>query len=95
MKQPTVYIMTNKKNGTLYVGITSNLVKRVYEHKNSMIKGFTSRYNCILLVFYEILDTMNAAIVREKQIKAGSRAKKLQLIEIMNLGWHDLYENIV
>lgn len=94
MKQPAVYIMSNKRNGTLYVGVTSNLIKRVHEHKNSLIQGFTFKYNCKLLVFYEILDTMYAAISREKQIKGGSRIKKLKLIENKNPNWQDLYQEI-
>ncbi|MCC8400029.1 MULTISPECIES: GIY-YIG nuclease family protein [unclassified Candidatus Tisiphia] len=95
MKQPAVYIMANKKNGTLYTGVTSNLIKRVYEHKHDIIVGFTSKYKCNDLVFYEVLETMDTAIAREKQIKAGSRAKKIKLITIMNPEWRDLYEDIV
>ncbi|WP_425362233.1 GIY-YIG nuclease family protein [Candidatus Tisiphia endosymbiont of Mystacides longicornis] len=95
MKQPAVYIMANKKNGTLYTGVTSNLIKRVYEHKHGIIAGFTSKYKCNDLVFYEVLETMDTAIAREKQIKAGSRAKKIKLITIMNPEWRDLYEDIV
>ncbi|WP_425363596.1 GIY-YIG nuclease family protein [Candidatus Tisiphia endosymbiont of Hybos culiciformis] len=95
MKQPAVYIMANQKNGTLYTGVTSNLIKRVYEHKHGIIKGFSSKYKCTDLVFYEILETMDSAIAREKQIKSGSRARKLKLITIMNPEWRDLYEDIV
>jgi putative endonuclease len=95
MKKPAVYILANKKNGTLYIGITSNLIKRIYEHKNHVIEGFTTRYNCTRLVFYEVHDTLEGAIMREKQIKAGSRNKKLKLIESMNLEWNDLYESIL
>ncbi|MFO7607099.1 MAG: GIY-YIG nuclease family protein [Desulfurivibrionaceae bacterium] len=94
-RQPAVYIMANCRNGTLYTGVTSNLVKRVWEHKNNLVKGFTSRYALHLLVYYELLDTMETAITREKQIKAGSRAKKLDLIESMNMEWNDLYESIL
>ncbi|HJD67384.1 MAG TPA: GIY-YIG nuclease family protein [Rickettsia endosymbiont of Bembidion lapponicum] len=68
MKQPVVYIITNKRNGTLYVGVTSNLTKRIYEHKNELLKGFSKKYNCKILVFYELHDTMISAITREKQI---------------------------
>ncbi|OGS94957.1 MAG: endonuclease [Gallionellales bacterium RIFCSPLOWO2_02_FULL_57_47] len=94
-KQPAVYILANRRNGTLYAGVTSNLVKRVWEHKNDLVEGFTRRYAVHMLVYYELLDTMDAAITREKQIKAGSRAKKIQMIESMNIGWKDLYDSIV
>ncbi len=94
MKQPAVYIMANQRNGVLYTGVTSNLIKRVYDHKNSLVQGFTSKYNCRMLVFYELIDSMEAAIMREKQIKGGSRKKKLKLIEQQNSHWKDLYENI-
>ena len=94
-KQPAIYILASQRNGTLYVGVTSNLVKRVWEHKNDLADGFTRRYCVHTLVYYEILDTMDAAITREKQIKAGSRAKKLHLIDSMNPGWNDLYSSIV
>ena len=86
--------MANKRNGTLYTGVTSNLKKRVYQHKESIIKGFTSKYECNKLVYYEILETMESAILREKQIKSGSRKKKLKLIESINPGWLDLYDII-
>ena len=94
-KQPAVYILANRRNGTLYAGVTSNLVKRVWDHKNDLVEGFTRRYAVHMLVYYELLDTMDAAITREKQIKAGSRAKKIQMIESMNIGWKDLYDSIV
>ena len=94
-KQPAVYIMANRRNGTLYTGVTSNLVKRIWEHKSNLVKGFTRRYAVHQLVYYELLDTMEAAITREKQIKAGSREKKLRLIESMNSEWKDLYETIL
>jgi len=87
--------MASKRNGTLYVGVTSNLVKRVWEHKSNIVAGFTNRYGVHMLVYYEILDTMDAAIKREKQLKAGSRKRKLDLIESMNPGWEDLYGSIV
>ncbi len=95
MKQPAVYIIINKKNGVLYTGVTSTLIKRIYEHKKGIIQGFTKKYNCKLLVFYELHETMGSAIIREKQIKAGSRKKKLQLIETINPDWADLYEKII
>ncbi len=94
MKQPAVYIMANKRNGTLYTGVTANLVQRVHQHKEGMIKGFPSRYGCKLLVYYELHTDMLAAIAREKQIKAGSRRKKLVLIERMNAEWRDLYDGL-
>jgi predicted GIY-YIG superfamily endonuclease len=94
MKQPAIYIMSNKRNGTLYVGVTSYLIKRVYEHKDDSTIGFTARYNCKLLVYYELFDTMYDAISREKQIKGGSRINKLKLIEKMNPSWKDLYQEI-
>ena len=94
MKQPAVYIMASRRNGTLYTGVTSDLVQRVWQHKESKV-GFTARYGCKLLVWYEIQEEMLPAIAREKQIKAGSRRKKLALIEAMNPVWADLYESIV
>ena len=95
MKQPAVYIMANMKNGTLYVGVTSSLIKRIYEHKEGVVDGFTKKYDCKLLVFYELHETMESAIVREKRIKGGSRQRKLNLIETMNPEWRDLYNDIV
>jgi predicted GIY-YIG superfamily endonuclease len=95
MKQPAVYIVANRRNGTLYTGVTSNLVQRVYQHRNGLVPGFTSRYGCKMLVWYELHEDMISAITREKQIKAGSRRKKLALIEAMNPTWRDLYEDIV
>lgn len=94
MKNPAVYIMTNKRDGILYTGVTSNLVKRCYEHKNDMGNGFTSKYRCKLLVYYEMAGNMYAAISIEKQIRGGSRASKLKLIEEMNPNWLDLYYDI-
>ena len=89
-KHPAIYILASQRNGTLYVGVTSNLVKRVWEHKNDQADGFSRRYGVHMLVYYEIVDTMDAAITREKQLKAGSRAKKLKLIESLNPEWNDL-----
>jgi putative endonuclease len=91
-RQPSIYIMTNRRNGTLYTGVTSNLVGRVYQHKYADVPGFTKRYGCNLLVYYVQCEEMLTAIEREKQIKAGSRKKKLLLIERMNPQWIDLYE---
>jgi putative endonuclease len=95
MKLPCVYVMASQRNGTLYVGVTSDPPKRIYEHREGLVRGFTKQYGCKLLVRYEIHDTMVAAIAREKQIKAGSRADKLALIEGLNPAWSDLYENLI
>ena len=95
MKQPVVYIVANKRNGIIYTGVTSNLVKRVYEHKYGLVAGFTKKYNCKLLVFYEIHEIMYTAITREKQIKAGSRKNKVKIIESANPKWRDLCQDIV
>mgnify|MGYP003402351088 CR=1 FL=1 len=95
MKQPAVYIVKNTRNGTLYTGVTSSLLKRIYQHKEGVIEGFTKKYGCKLLVFYEIHGTMESAITGEKQIQAGSRNKKLKLIEEMNPEWKDLYEDVI
>ena len=94
MKRPAVYIMANKRNGTLYTGVTSNLGQRVGQHREGVADGFTKRYGCKLIVWYEMHETMEAAILREKQIKAGSRPKKLALIEATNPLWNDLFELI-
>jgi len=93
-KRGYVYILFNKRNGTLYTGVTSNLIKRVYEHKNKLTPGFTGDYEVDRLGYYEVHDTMISAIQREKQLKGGSRRKKLALIESMNPEWQDLYETI-
>jgi putative endonuclease len=92
MKQPCVYMMANKRNGTLYTGVTSNLPKRAFEHREGLVKGFTKKYDCKMLVWYELHETMIEAITREKQIKGGSRASKLALIEALNPEWEDLFE---
>jgi putative endonuclease len=94
-KLPAVYILASKRNGTLYTGVTSNLAKRVWEHKNDLAEGFTKRYNVHLLVWFEIHETMESAIVREKQIKEWKRAWKLKLIESANPDWEDLYQRII
>ena len=93
-KIPAVYILTNKPFGVLYTGVTSYLPGRVYQHKQRVCKGFTSKYNVDRLVYYEVCDDMYVAISREKQIKGGSRAKKIALITSMNPEWKDLYEDI-
>jgi len=94
MKKFYVYIICSKRNGTLYTGVTSNIVKRIYEHKNNLVKGFTSKYNVNSLVWYEVHESAESAIRREKQIKKWNRAWKLRLIEKDNPQWNDLYENI-
>jgi len=85
-----VYILTNKNNTVLYTGVTNNLERRLYEHKNKLIDGFTKKYNINKLVFYEITNDINSAIAREKQIKGWLRIKKIKLIEMMNPNWEDL-----
>jgi len=95
MKQPCVYLLASKRNGTLYCGVTSDLVKRVWEHKHDMAKGFTSRYGVHRLVWYEAHESMESAIVREKRIKNWKRPWKIDLIEEKNPDWKDLYEQVV
>jgi putative endonuclease len=94
-KQPCVYILASKHNGTIYIGVTSNLVKRVYEHKADLVDGFTKRYGVHQLVWFERHETMESAIAREKQLKKWNRAWKLKLIEETNREWRDIYEEIV
>ena len=89
-----VYLLFSKRNGTLYIGVTSDLVKRVYEHKNKIIKGFTSRYNIVYLGYYEVFSDIKEAIKREKRLKKYLRKEKLELIENSNPDWKDLYEDI-
>jgi len=93
-KQYYVYIMTNRTNNVLYTGITSDLGRRVYEHKENIVEGFTKKYNVHKLVFYEVCPDPVSAIHREKQIKAGSRAKKFALINGMNPDWKDLFDQL-
>ena len=93
-KQYYVYIMTNKNNTTLYTGVTNDLPRRVFEHKSKLVKGFTRKYKINKLVFYEVYADIINAITREKQIKGGSRAKKVQLIEEKNPSWNDLSSEI-
>jgi putative endonuclease len=87
-----IYIITNKYNTVLYTGVTNDLQKRVYEHKSKLIEGFTKKYNVTKLVYYEIFDNAYTAISREKQIKAGSRQNKIDLVNSINPDWKDLYE---
>jgi putative endonuclease len=93
--QPFVYILASKRNGTLYIGVTSNLVQRIWQHKNNQIEGFTQQYHVHILVYYEIHETMEAAITREKQMKKWKRRWKMNLIEKENPNWNDLYDDIV
>ena len=94
MKQPAVYILANKRNGTLYIGVTSNLRQRVWQHKHGVVDGFTKKYGVHLLVYYELHAEMRAAITREKQLKKWNRAWKLELIEGQNPDWRDLWEDL-
>ncbi len=89
-KQYYVYILTNKSNRVLYTGVTNNLEKRVYQHRNNLTPGFASKYKCHKLVYFEVTENIEAAITREKQVKAGSRQKKIDLIASVNPGWLDL-----
>jgi len=95
MIEPAVYIMASKRNGTLYTGVTGDLCKRVWEHKNNLVDGFTQKYSVHQLVYFELHEEIEAAIQREKQIKKWNRAWKIQLIEKMNPQWQDLYESII
>ena len=95
MKQCYVYILFSKKNGTLYVGVTNDLVKRVWQHKNKVVEGFTKQYGVDKLGYYEVFGDINLAISREKQLKGGKRKTKLELIEINNPEWHDLYYDLL
>jgi putative endonuclease len=94
-KQPAVYILASKRNGTLYIGVTSDLVKRIWEHRENMVEGFTKRYNVHILVWYELHESMESAITREKRLKNWKRNWKLELIENSNPKWLDLYLTIV
>jgi putative endonuclease len=93
-KQFCVYIMASKRNGTLYIGVTSDLVKRIWQHKNNVVEGFTAKYDVHLLVYYEIHPDAESAITREKRLKKWNRAWKVRLIEEKNPEWNDLYDEI-
>ncbi|KTD48270.1 GIY-YIG nuclease family protein [Legionella quateirensis] len=93
--QSYMYFVTNAYNTVLYVGVTNDLIRRIYEHKNKLIKGFTQKYNVDRLVYYEIFDTIVLAIEREKQIKGWSRNKKNELVNAFNSDWNDLYQSIL
>jgi putative endonuclease len=94
-KTCAVYILASKKYGTLYIGVTSDLVRRVYEHKQEMVDGFTKRYHIHDLVYFETSESIEGAIIREKQLKGTNRDRKINLIETMNPEWNDLYETIL
>ena len=93
-REPWVYILANRRRGTLYTGVTSNLAERVFRHRQGLTPGFTSRYGCNRLVFFEKYERMDEAIAREKQIKGGSRGRKISLVEAINPEWKDLYETL-
>jgi putative endonuclease len=93
-KDYAVYFMANQNNSTIYVGVTNNLIRRVSEHKNGNGSGFTAKYKLHKLVYYETYNEIDAAIVREKQIKAGSRKKKEELVNSLNPGWKDMFEGL-
>jgi len=93
MRGGWVYILTNRPYGTLYIGVTSNLPQRAYQHREGLTPGFTKRYGCKSLVYYEQYEDMESAIAREKHLKAGSRERKIDLIEKLNPDWRDLYDD--
>ena len=95
IKQPAVYILASKRNGTLYIGVTSDIVKRIWEHKNDFVKGFTKRYCVHHLVWYELHENMEDAISREKTLKEWKRLWKLNFIESSNPDWLDLYDTLI
>ena len=95
MSQYYVYILASKENGTLYIGVTNSLIKRVYEHKQGLIEGFSKKYNVHRLVYYEITNDVNSAIYREKCLKKWNRAWKIRLIKENNPSWEDLYKDLL
>ena len=94
VRAPCVYMIASKRNGTLYTGVTSNLVQRVWQHRNGFVEGFTRQYGIHLLVWYEMHSTMESAMTREKQLKKWRRSWKVHLIEEMNRDWVDLYQQL-
>ncbi len=94
-RQPAVYILASRRNGTLYTGVTSNLPQRVWQHRTGAVRGFTKQYGCKTLVWYEMHSTMLDAIAREKQLKGGPRKKKLALIEASNPAWRDRFDDLM
>jgi len=95
MKRPCVYMVASKRYGTLYIGVTSDLIKRVWEHKSDAVAGFTKQYGVHMLVWFELHETMESAICREKALKAWKRDWKLRLIEATNTEWRDLYPDVI
>ncbi len=95
MKKPAVYILASKRNGTLYIGVTSDLVKRIWQHKNKVVSGFTESHQVKTLVYFEQFDDMYAALTREKVLKKWNRDWKIRLIEKTNPNWLDLYDDII
>jgi putative endonuclease len=95
MEKSYVYFMTNKNKSVIYIGVTANLVKRVYEHKVKLYKGFTAKYNCDKLVYFEEYENINEAIIREKQLKSGNRTRKEKLVVLNNSSWEDLAKDWV
>ena len=95
MKPYYVYILANQRNGTIYIGVTNDLIKRVYEHKNNLVNGFTKKYAVHLLVYYEQYEEIESAIIREKWLKKWNRKWKLKLMEKVNPKWKDLYEDLL
>ena len=94
MRKPCVYVLASRRNGTLYIGVTSNLAERVWQHKNGLLEGFTKRYGVHVLVWYEVHETMGSAVARERALKEWNRAWKLRLIEESNPKWEDLYDSL-
>jgi len=94
-KRTYVYIMASNRNGTLYIGATTNLIQRIYQHKNKFVKGFVSKYNVIKLVYFEVFGDIDAGYYRERQLKHWKREWKIRLIEEMNPYWNDLYDSIM
>lgn len=94
-KQYYVYVLASGRNGTLYIGVTSDLIKRVYEHKNNLVEGFTQKYDVHNLVYYEVTESVESAIVREKQLKKWNRVWKIRVIEKENPEWKDLYSVLI
>ena len=95
MKNPAVYVLTNQRNGTLYIGVTSDLIQRIYQHKSNAVEGFSKKYQTHMLVYFEQHPTMESALLREKQMKEWKRAWKINLIEKLNPFWKDLYQDII
>jgi len=95
MKSYFVYIMASQKNGTLYIGITSNLIKRAWEHKNNLVEGFTKKYKVHRLVYFEQTENVQSALIKKKQLKKWRRKWKIELIEKNNPNWNDLYNNLI